>query len=131
MLAEYMHAHYLVRRDRGRASEWWCCHCDSRAQHWAYDGEDLNQLTDERGRHFSLDVERYFSLCRSCHRRFDFPAPAKRKPKRPGIGACATRTHCPRGHAYVEGNMYVYYHEDGRIKQRLCRTCSLARWSNR
>lgn len=35
----------------------------------------------------------------------------------------AVKTHCPQGHAYVEGNIYIYR----KTGSRMCRTCTIAR----
>lgn len=42
-------------------------------------------------------------------------------------GAHGTETHCPKGHPYVEGNMYLRRRPDGTVKGRECKTCVDAR----
>lgn len=42
-------------------------------------------------------------------------------------GAHGTETHCPKGHPYVEGNMYLRRHSDGTVKGRECKICVDAR----
>jgi hypothetical protein len=38
---------------------------------WAYDYSDPNARSDARRGPYSLDLNRYIPLCRSCHKRFD------------------------------------------------------------
>lgn len=71
-----MGAHHRVYAAKGRAMFWWCEHCDSRADGWAYDNRDPNELTAERvpgakPLRYSLDPDHYFPLCASCHASFD------------------------------------------------------------
>jgi hypothetical protein len=49
-----------------------CGHCGGQAQDWAYDHEDLNELTDPAtGCRYSADLSHYIPLCTPCHLRFD------------------------------------------------------------
>lgn len=40
------------------------------ASHWAYDHSDPNELEDDEGL-YSLDPDRYWAMCPSCHVRHD------------------------------------------------------------
>lgn len=71
----YNGAHGVVKRERGRAVEHRCAHCDAQASTWAYDHADPHELVQGHGSNagmsYSLDVWRYLPLCRLCHERFD------------------------------------------------------------
>ncbi len=67
----YSSTHRRIQRARGKASDYSCVDCDSPADEWSYDGEDQNELTDERGIKFSRDPARYDPRCVPCHRAFD------------------------------------------------------------
>jgi hypothetical protein len=84
-VARWMDAHGIERRsplvparpgEITYASEHACVHCSRRAQEWAYDHNDPDERVnppDARDRGpFSLKVEHYLPLCKSCHRRFDY-----------------------------------------------------------
>ena len=47
------------------------CRCGDAAEEWAYDHGDPEELTDEIGRPYSLDQDRYKPMCRPCHRKYD------------------------------------------------------------
>lgn len=68
----YKSAHTRVRATRGSASVYQCSLCPRPAEDWSYDYGDPHEMTDENGRPFSPDIDRYRPLCRSCHRRHDF-----------------------------------------------------------
>lgn len=65
----YSGMHQRVTRARGRAFTM-TCPCGAPADEWAYDHADPNPKTSDQGP-FSLDVERYVAMCRSCHRTLD------------------------------------------------------------
>jgi hypothetical protein len=67
----YDGAHGRLRKLNGRASGYPCALCGSAAAEWAYDHSDPDELTDQRGRPYSLDAGRYMALCLPCHRRLD------------------------------------------------------------
>jgi hypothetical protein len=66
----YATAHARMRQDRGKAAEHQCRHCDQRAEQWAYDWTDPNEIASFNGP-YSLDQSKYLPLCRACHERFD------------------------------------------------------------
>lgn len=92
----YAGAHRRVKRARGFAKEHACLDCGAPAVAWAYDHTDENALIGEsagKSVPYSLDIERYDPLCRSCHTRRDMGfAPA---------GFCA------QGHPVTEETLYV------------------------
>lgn len=57
--------------DRGRASLHRCLDCDGTADQWSYDHMDEDELFNEKGHPYSLDVGRYQPRCIACHRLFD------------------------------------------------------------
>lgn len=64
--------HHRLHARRGRASEHTCAYCTASAKDWAYDNSDPNEVVDvTMGMAFSLDLDRYVPMCRSCHKRFD------------------------------------------------------------
>jgi hypothetical protein len=67
----YDGVHHRLRANRGNADTHTCEFCGFPAVDWAYDHDDPEELTDERGRVFSRDPEHYMPLCRICHRTFD------------------------------------------------------------
>lgn len=74
----YATAHSRVRALRGRASLHACSSCGMTAREWAYlhIGEDPDLIVDERGRTYSLNIERYTPMCAPCHRSYDTRPPA-------------------------------------------------------
>ena len=70
---EYRGAHMRVYAERGKASEYECMEgCGKQAQEWAYCHCTDEAITDAKtGRLYSLDVDSYVALCKSCHRLFD------------------------------------------------------------
>ena len=51
-----------------------CARCAKPAREWAYDHLDPHEKTDTWGGfevRYSVNVEHYQPLCRSCHRAFD------------------------------------------------------------
>ncbi|MDQ0842413.1 hypothetical protein QFZ68_002093 [Streptomyces sp. V1I6] len=70
----YVGAHARIRRTRGKASALDCQHCTDRAEHWAYDHQDPDELTqviDGRLAKYSADPHHYIPLCVECHYKFD------------------------------------------------------------
>lgn len=67
----YKYAHNAVRREYGPATLYTCLWCGGRADQWAYDHRDPDELTDPRGLPYSLDISHYGALCVRCHRSFD------------------------------------------------------------
>jgi len=66
----YGTAHERVRDQRGKASDYECSNCGSRAKHWAYDHEDPDERLSEMGP-YSVNPEFYMPMCVPCHKRFD------------------------------------------------------------
>lgn len=67
----YKGAHQRVYSKHGMVSLRKCVGCSARAQQWAYDHADPNELCDERGRVYSADPDHYQPMCVACHRKFD------------------------------------------------------------
>ena len=69
----YRAAHKRIATARGAASQHNCVDdCGQTATHWSYDYSDPNEKTDSNtGYVYSLDPERYFPRCGSCHKKFD------------------------------------------------------------
>ena len=97
----YGAAHTRTRNYYGSASKFDCIECGDPASDWAYDG------TDEEERHstvvvggsqypviYSVWPEFYMPMCKPCHSARD------------GALRSARRTHCQRGHDWVEENIY-------------------------
>lgn len=68
--ASYGTVHTRLMTFRGPASAHACSHCSKSAAEWAYDHSDPREQRGGRGA-YSLDLERYFPLCKSCHKRYD------------------------------------------------------------
>jgi hypothetical protein len=68
---DYPAAHDRVKKRLGSATGYDCRHCTDRAKEWAYDHGDPGEKFDPDNGPYSLDVNRYLSLCVKCHRRFD------------------------------------------------------------
>lgn len=69
----YGTAHSRVKALRGRASLHACSSCGATAREWAYLhlGQDPDLVVDERGRTYSLNIQRYTPMCAPCHRNYD------------------------------------------------------------
>lgn len=73
----YRLMHDWVQKRRGRASDFNCAWCGNLAHEWAYDHADENELVmpldspQHAGFAYSLDMDHYEPLCRSCHRKAD------------------------------------------------------------
>lgn len=69
---KYNTIHVRLRRRRGPARQSRCAGCSvKRADQWAYDHRDPDELVNDAGLAYSADLERYIPLCVTCHRRFD------------------------------------------------------------
>lgn len=62
----YDRAHAAVKRLWGVARNYPCVKCDGPAHEWAYD------WCDDTTENYSLFLEFYMPLCRTCHRQYDF-----------------------------------------------------------
>lgn len=72
----YVGAHHRVRALRGKASDYPCEHkCGKRAEDWAYDHSDPNELVATGGQldglAYSSTPDHYVPLCKLCHKAFD------------------------------------------------------------
>lgn len=70
----YVGVHLRLGRDRGRASDQQCRHCDQQAADWAYDHAENDpdaKYDSVNGRIYSVNPARYIPLCASCHQLFD------------------------------------------------------------
>jgi hypothetical protein len=68
--ASYEAVHARLERLHGKASQH-VCPCGKFATDWAYLHSDPDEITDSSGRVYSLDLDAYLALCRSCHTRLD------------------------------------------------------------
>ena len=77
----YGAAHSRVKSIHGRATQYACCICyRNRADHWAYDHSDSEELWENHhtGGYlmpFSTKPEHYAPVCKYCHRAFDNSRP--------------------------------------------------------
>lgn len=68
----YDAAHYRVEQARGKASKYTCAGCAvKRATDWAFDHRDSDPAYSLKGLPYSLSIDHYVPLCRTCHLRFD------------------------------------------------------------
>lgn len=67
----YATAHARVRLAKGFARDHVCKECGGRATDWAYSNSCPNQMVDEDGKRYSLDVNQYEPMCHLCHVRRD------------------------------------------------------------
>ena len=73
----YKAVHLRLRRERGRAREHSCA-CGKQAEHWAHvRGE--NEICDDLGRLYSVDLQDYSPMCRSCHYKMDSAGNPRRR----------------------------------------------------
>jgi len=71
----YSSVHVRLLRHRGPARQFRCVGCCvKRAEHWAYDHRDPDELLSNTGLRYSNDMDHYIALCRTCHKRFDLLA---------------------------------------------------------
>lgn len=62
-----------MKRERGAASGFFCVEqgCSSRAAHWAYNGDDPNELLGKSRKGgkswYSANVDAYEPMCAKCH----------------------------------------------------------------
>lgn len=78
--ATYNAIHFRLKNERGPARENPCLRCGKPAQEWAYDHADPDERVSPKMQPFSLNLNHYQPLCRSCHRKLDGPAKAKPLP---------------------------------------------------
>ena len=70
--ATYQAIHQRLRKWRGPARNHACVACGDGASDWAYDHQDPDERQDETGlRPWSVNLEHYQPMCRSCHRFMD------------------------------------------------------------
>lgn len=70
--ATYGAVHLRLRDAFGPAKLRDCQHCGQRADHWAYDHGDPDARTEPRRRlPYSVNLDHYIALCKTCHRRMD------------------------------------------------------------
>lgn len=72
----YVGAHIRVRNAKGRARDFGCVGCGKQAQDWAYNHCDPDERVVPEGLRsagspYSLDVDSYVPMCKSCHKKFD------------------------------------------------------------
>ncbi len=71
----YGQMHKRIRKERGPAANQVCTDCGKPAAHWAYDHTDPNPSVGLAAKgievQYSLDIDRYDPLCRSCHAKRD------------------------------------------------------------
>lgn len=64
--------HIHLQRVRGKARRQLCKYCGEQAADWCYDGTDPDvRYTEGTQMPFSLHLEHYIPLCRTCHKRLD------------------------------------------------------------
>ena len=66
----YKGVHIRLSKMRGKASQHRCA-CGAPAPDWASDHSDPNERRSGDGLTYSVDLNRYVALCRSCHRSLD------------------------------------------------------------
>lgn len=97
----YETVHIYLKKRRGNPKEMVCVACGGQADEWAYDHGDVEQLLSPKGRPYSIKMEHYGPMCRSCHRRED----------------AGGDRHCRNGHPWTPESTYVHR------GKRLCRVC--------
>jgi hypothetical protein len=107
----YSAVHQRLWKQRGKAALHPCAICGGPATEWAYDHKDPNEVIGPEYHGlivtYSLDLDHYRPLCRSCHRKED--------------ETYSQRTHCPKNHEYTPENTYITTKG-----KRVCRTCNNA-----
>ena len=104
-ITTYAGVHNRLLLDRGKASNHACITCRAPAVDWAYNNKSENELTDESGRRYSVNINDYDPMCRQCHCRLDK----------------SLVTECPEGHPYEGRNLII---NQGK---RICRACANAK----
>lgn len=66
----YEAAHYRILAAKGPPSDQ-ICGCGDVAKEWAYTHDDPEEKMSPKGRPYSLDLNRYVSMCLPCHRGLD------------------------------------------------------------
>lgn len=67
----YRAAHIRVEQAKGKASTHQCIKCNDQAQEWALDPTAVHTYEDEQGRVWSMNIDDYYPMCCSDHRRLD------------------------------------------------------------
>lgn len=69
----YRAVHERLSKKRGKAANFLCIDCGSQASDWCYDYTDPSPLHRFGGDNYpySLDLSKYVTRCRSCHRSYD------------------------------------------------------------
>lgn len=73
-MTAYGVVHYLLQKQRGRASAHQCVDCGRPARQWAYDHKDVFERIDEYAHPpmvFSVNFEHYQPMCLACHKALD------------------------------------------------------------
>lgn len=103
----YQYAHVQLRKQRGKASSYACVECGKPAKDWALRHDVPQQLCPIQNLTYTLDVQGYQPMCRSCHNTYDM----------------SVITHCPKGHEYTEENTYTVKRPRSGTEVRTCRQC--------
>lgn len=76
----YFGAHHRVRAACGDIKSHLCVKCGAQAAEWSYDHKDPDERIEAlNGFPYSIKVQHYRPMCRSCHRKLDNPQAAKRR----------------------------------------------------
>lgn len=116
----YFGAHGRPKTMWGSASKYQCWNCGKDAQDWAYDGTDPSEKSGSANGVpviYSVWPEFYMPMCKPCHSKMD------------GAARSARRTHCQRGHEWVEENIYKPPNKGPEC--RVCRADSLRKIKRR
>lgn len=71
-IVAYSSVHNRLNKRRGRAGLYRCQDgCGRMATQWSYDHQDPDELLNERGWPYSMNLERYQPRCKSCHSLLD------------------------------------------------------------
>jgi hypothetical protein len=66
----YGAVHARITTDQGKASARTCIDCGTQAEHWSYNHDDPNEMTED-GLPYSLSAQHYSPRCVPCHKAFD------------------------------------------------------------
>ena len=110
-VVSYAQVHLRLKTDRGRPSRFACLACGGPAREWAYMGGDPAELS-EHGTKFSLDQDRYESMCTACHRRHDR-----------ALADGRSVDVCSNGHPWSE-NTGIRVKRSPNTGLRFCRACN-------
>lgn len=70
-IRSYAALHWHLRKLLGPAYNYVCISCDDVAYEWSYDHKDPDARYSAIGIPYSIDLDHYWPMCRSCHRRAD------------------------------------------------------------